>query len=96
MAWLGLLLLCQVPTDLKMWKHALAEGHPIIFGLYVYDSFEKQRKKGACPLIPHTATKSDGRGAACDGGGTINMPRSSFVGAVGTFSNLSSSVTDLA
>ncbi len=36
----------QVPTDLESWKTALAAGHPIIFGLMLYDSFDTQRKPG--------------------------------------------------
>lgn len=39
-----------VPTTLEAWKSCLAEGNPIIFGLELYDSFDKQRKKGVVPL----------------------------------------------
>jgi C1A family cysteine protease len=39
-----------VPTTLDAWKNALAEGYPIIFGLSLYDSFDKQKKKGMVPL----------------------------------------------
>lgn len=38
-----------VPTHLDAWKHALAEGHPIIFGLSLYDSFDRQRRPGLVP-----------------------------------------------
>jgi uncharacterized tellurite resistance protein B-like protein len=34
----------QVETDLDAWRHALAEGRPIIFGLTLFDSFDKARK----------------------------------------------------
>ncbi len=39
-----------VPTDLYTWKHCLAEGHPIIFAINLYKSFDKQRKKGVVPM----------------------------------------------
>jgi C1A family cysteine protease len=39
-----------VPTDLYSWKHCLAEGYPIIFGINLYQSFDKQRKKGLVPM----------------------------------------------
>ena len=35
-----------VPTKLSAWKHSLAEGYPIIFGINLYKSFDKHRKKG--------------------------------------------------
>ena len=40
----------SVPTKLSAWKHALAEGYPIIFGINLYKSFDKQRKKGLVPM----------------------------------------------
>jgi hypothetical protein len=39
-----------VPVKLEAWKNALAEGYPIIFGLGLYDSFDKQKKKGLVPM----------------------------------------------
>ncbi len=39
----------QVPTELDAWRHCLAEGRPIIFGLTLFDSFDKARK-GKVPL----------------------------------------------
>lgn len=39
-----------VPTDLFSWKHCLAEGYPIVFGLSLYNSFDKHRKPGLVPL----------------------------------------------
>ncbi len=39
-----------VPCTLEAWKNALAEGYPVIFGLGLYDSFDKQRKKGLVPV----------------------------------------------
>ena len=39
----------QVPTELEVWRQCLAEGRPIIFGVALYDSFDKARK-GKVPL----------------------------------------------
>jgi len=39
-----------VPLDLLMWKYALAEGNPILFGLKVYRSFDSQRIRGLVPI----------------------------------------------
>jgi hypothetical protein len=39
-----------VPTNLEAWKMALAEGHPIIFGVKLFSSFDKQRKAGLVPV----------------------------------------------
>lgn len=39
----------QVPTTLQAWKHALAEGFPIIFGISLFKSFDQQRKRGYVP-----------------------------------------------
>jgi len=39
-----------VPTDLDAWKTALAEGHPIIFGVKLFGSFDKQKKAGLVPV----------------------------------------------
>lgn len=38
-----------VPTDLFAWKHCLAEGYPIVFGLELYNSFDQHRTKGLVP-----------------------------------------------
>lgn len=38
-----------VPTELFAWKHCLAEGYPIVFGLLLYNSFDKQRVRGLVP-----------------------------------------------
>jgi C1A family cysteine protease len=40
----------NVGVDLYAWKHALAEGHPIIFGVKLFKSFDAQRKKGLVPM----------------------------------------------
>jgi C1A family cysteine protease/uncharacterized tellurite resistance protein B-like protein len=54
-----------VPTDLFAWKHCLAEGYPIIFGLLLYDSFDKQRKKGLVPEpTPHEVEREEHAGHA--------------------------------
>ena len=39
----------MVPTELEAWKQVLAEGYPIIFGLSLFGSFDKQRKPGYVP-----------------------------------------------
>ena len=51
-----------VPTELYAWKHSLAEGHPIIFGLNLYDSFDKQRKKGLVPLPSESESSREKHG----------------------------------
>ncbi|WP_295393100.1 C1 family peptidase [uncultured Thiodictyon sp.] len=38
-----------VPVELAAWKTALAAGNPIIFGLELFDSFDKHRKPGLVP-----------------------------------------------
>lgn len=38
-----------VPVELEAWKTALAQGQPIIFGLSLFNSFDKQRKPGLVP-----------------------------------------------
>jgi C1A family cysteine protease len=45
-----------VPVNLNKWKQALAEGHPIIFGINLFDSFDKQRKPGLVPAPTKTET----------------------------------------
>lgn len=47
-----------VPTDLNAWKSCLAEGYPIIFGISLYQSFDKQRKRG---MVPMPSDKEAGR-----------------------------------
>ena len=39
-----------VDNKLQAWKSVLAEGHPIIFGLLLYNSFDSHRKKGLVPV----------------------------------------------
>jgi C1A family cysteine protease len=39
-----------VKTNLDAWKSCLAEGYPLIFAIRLFDSFDKQRKKGLVPL----------------------------------------------
>jgi C1A family cysteine protease len=39
-----------VPVDLDAWRHCLAEGYPIIFGIALFNSFDQQRKKGLVPM----------------------------------------------
>jgi hypothetical protein len=39
-----------VTADLQDWKQVLAEGYPIIFGISLFNSFDKQRKPGLVPM----------------------------------------------
>ncbi|MDC3961439.1 C1 family peptidase [Polyangium jinanense] len=47
-----------VPTNLEAWKMALAEGHPIIFGVKLFSSFDKHKKAG---LVPVPTSRETGR-----------------------------------
>jgi hypothetical protein len=47
-----------VPTELDAWRAALAEGSPIIFGLSLFDSFDRHRKPG---LVPTPSTRESSR-----------------------------------
>lgn len=40
----------SVEVDLNTWKSALAEGHPIIFGMSLFDSFDRQKRPGLVPM----------------------------------------------
>ena len=51
-----------VPVDLDAWKHALAEGNPIIFGMRLFDSFDKGKKPGLVPLPNTRETSRDSHG----------------------------------
>jgi hypothetical protein len=54
----------QVPTELDAWRHCLAEGRPIIFGVALYDSFDKARKgKVPMPTDRETTRGKHGRHA---------------------------------
>lgn len=48
-----------VPTDLETWKQVLSDGYPIVFGLLLYNSFDKQRRRG---LVPRPTKKERTRG----------------------------------
>ncbi len=51
----------QVPWSLAMWKHALAHGYPIIFGVNIYTSFQTEgEKKGMIPLPDKENEKLEG------------------------------------
>lgn len=54
--------MAAVPTDLYAWKHSLAEGYPIIFGINLYKSFDKQRKKGLVPIPSDTEASRESHG----------------------------------
>lgn len=54
-----------VPMDLNAWKSALAEGYPIVFGISLYESFDKQRKRGVVPLpTPNEVSRASHGGHA--------------------------------
>lgn len=48
-----------VPTDLDAWRTALAAGYPIIFGLKLYDSFDRQKRAGAVPMPTSNETSRE-------------------------------------
>lgn len=52
-----------VPVNLNAWRSCLAEGYPIIFGMLLFGSFDKQRKKGMVPLPTPTETQRGQHGA---------------------------------
>ena len=47
-----------VPTTLQAWKAALADGYPIIFGISLFNSFDRQRQPG---LVPMPSSKESSR-----------------------------------
>ena len=51
-----------VPTTLDGWKGALADGYPIVFGVSLYDSFDKQKKKGLVPVPSPTESSRASHG----------------------------------
>ncbi len=52
-----------VPVDLNAWKACLADGYPIIFGMLLFGSFDKQRKKGVVPMPTPKETQRGQHGA---------------------------------
>src|SRR4051794_26790972 len=48
----------EVPTELEIWKHCLAEGRPIIFGLTLFNSFDNARRG----KVPEPTSKEKQRG----------------------------------
>ena len=40
----------QVPVDLHAMKHCLAEGYPFVFGLTLFNSFDRVNSKGRVPM----------------------------------------------
>ena len=51
-----------VPTDLDAWKSAIAAGHPIIFGMKLFGSFDKHKKAGLVPMPSATEGGRDSHG----------------------------------
>jgi hypothetical protein len=52
-----------VPTDLEAWRGALAEGLPIIFGLKLFESFDRHARRGLIPLPDPEETAREEHGA---------------------------------
>lgn len=52
-----------VPTELDAWKQALAEGNPVIFGVQLFASFDRQRKPGLVPMPGRGAESRESHGA---------------------------------
>lgn len=40
----------KVPDRLETWKAALAQGYPIMFGLNLYSSFDRHKRRGLVPI----------------------------------------------
>ncbi|MFO0660078.1 MAG: C1 family peptidase, partial [Polyangiaceae bacterium] len=51
-----------VPTNIDAWKGAIAEGYPIIFGIKLFESFDKQRKPGLVPMPSNAETSRKSHG----------------------------------
>lgn len=52
-----------VPTDLDAWRSCLAEGHPIIFGIDVFSSFDRHRSKGLVAMPSRRESRRDSHSA---------------------------------
>jgi uncharacterized tellurite resistance protein B-like protein len=52
-----------VPVDLGAWKTALAAGHPIIFGIQLYGSFDRQKQPGLVPMPSRNESSRESHGA---------------------------------
>lgn len=53
----------QVPLDLNVWKQALADGYPIVFGAYLFNSFYNQRRPGLVSMPSANEQKLQRHGA---------------------------------
>ncbi len=51
-----------VPVDLYAWKHCLAEGYPIVFGISLFNSFDSHKKKGLVPMPSQTEASRESHG----------------------------------
>ncbi len=52
----------EVDVDLHAMKHCLAEGYPFVFGLRLFKSFDKARRKGGVPMPNSDETGRDSHG----------------------------------
>ena len=50
----------HIDTDLNVWRSALAEGNPIVFGIALFDSFDRQRRRG---FVPEPSNQESKRGS---------------------------------
>lgn len=57
----------RLGKDLEVWKHALALGHPIVFALRLFRSFDKPAKKGLVPMPTSDEAESEGHAMLCVG-----------------------------
>lgn len=51
-----------MPTDLETWKHCLAEGNPIIFGIKLFSTFDRQKTKGLVPMPLRSESEREDHG----------------------------------
>ena len=52
-----------VPVDLDAWKSALAAGNPVIFGIRLFDSFDRQKRPGLVPMPTTVESSRESHGA---------------------------------
>ena len=52
----------HVPTELDAWRHCLAEGYPIIFGISLFKSFDQHRHPGVVPMPSASESSRESHG----------------------------------
>ena len=53
----------EVPVDLYAMKHCLAEGYPFVFGLLLFQSFNRAARRGRVPAPAANETRRESHGA---------------------------------